>query len=328
MAQAWPMPAELPRLYAAASLKLWPHSSAALLTATTSAALCRGLIEACESVAGTLRYERTSAALCRGLIEAKVRNFPVSPSTGQLPRLYAAASLKPIPLDPRAIEGGRTSAALCRGLIEVKTTELRIGRLSRNCRREGRADMGHGIRRGGTVGSWQTLGQAGMSLRPGRATCLQCIRKRLTPSPPPPPPTRADLTTQSVRSHIRISSGGWRCASAIPTRYGASMRGRSEIRPSGADSTRTRRSTARTDSPSGCETRWRHFAGKVGTRPSWKAPARWNAVTKSANGRPERRQRRYRARYPAPGMSGGQEHSGSWVPSCGNGRGDALGRRG
>ena len=61
----------------------------------SSAALCRGLIEACRCGPRRRRpRRRSSAALCRGLIEARtaVRHC-TAPSWG-LPRLYAAASLK------------------------------------------------------------------------------------------------------------------------------------------------------------------------------------------------------------------------------------------
>ena len=60
-----------------------------------SAALCRGLIEAGmrgASVSGSRRY---SAALCRGLIEAASPARRSARWLLRIPRLYAAASLKP-----------------------------------------------------------------------------------------------------------------------------------------------------------------------------------------------------------------------------------------
>ena len=84
-----------PRLYAAASLKLPGAGAHGGAAREFSAALCRGLIEACRPDARPVHTGRFSAALCRGLIEAA--SVPRSPNTGpsSFPRLYAAASLKP-----------------------------------------------------------------------------------------------------------------------------------------------------------------------------------------------------------------------------------------
>ena len=158
----------IPRLYAAASLKQRAHQRAraenhaysaalcrGLIEAETplgrplqrprySAALCRGLIEACLTVSGSPRANPYSAALCRGLIEAgrcccrrggDPHRIPrlyaaasLKPGTRQrsrdgcarrIPRLYAAASLKHAHFAPTAIEETEYSAALCRGLIEA-----------------------------------------------------------------------------------------------------------------------------------------------------------------------------------------------------------------
>ena len=61
-----------------------------------------------------------SAALCRGLIEARRCASRSSGWARRFPRLYAAASLKPV----RGAGVGRGdvtfSAALCRGLIEAR----------------------------------------------------------------------------------------------------------------------------------------------------------------------------------------------------------------
>ena len=63
----------IPRLYAAASLKLMTQRTKAELKAAYSAALCRGLIEAALLGGRVLRGRQYSAALCRGLIEARAR---------------------------------------------------------------------------------------------------------------------------------------------------------------------------------------------------------------------------------------------------------------
>ena len=61
-----------------------------------SAALCRGLIEACAARPRRRGRDTFSAALCRGLIEAPLLDALESGSTASFPRLYAAASLKPV----------------------------------------------------------------------------------------------------------------------------------------------------------------------------------------------------------------------------------------
>ena len=84
-----------PRLYAAASLKLPRQFGTDTLHDGFSAALCRGLIEACPgrkcSATGSWRF----------------------------PRLYAAASLKRVVFYRLVSAIGGFSAALCRGLIEA-----------------------------------------------------------------------------------------------------------------------------------------------------------------------------------------------------------------
>ena len=98
--------ARIPRLYAAASLKQDLAERIPWSDLAYSAALCRGLIEArvlwTPSHRGCARY---SAALCRGLIEACGCALPSSVSRCCIPRLYAAASLKP---QPRELVLGRT----------------------------------------------------------------------------------------------------------------------------------------------------------------------------------------------------------------------------
>ena len=69
--------------------------------------------------------DRFSAALCRGLIEARsARHASMTlPATARFPRLYAAASLKRVPVlefvVDAPVEDVVYSAALCRGLIEA-----------------------------------------------------------------------------------------------------------------------------------------------------------------------------------------------------------------
>ena len=60
-----------------------------------------------------------SAALCRGLIEAVRRRAPSPGRRACIPRLYAAASLKPVRRDDGVQRRREYSAALCRGLIEA-----------------------------------------------------------------------------------------------------------------------------------------------------------------------------------------------------------------
>ena len=85
----------IPRLYAAASLKQDIDIFEDIDRGVYSAALCRGLIEAPARPRQEHRTASYSAALCRGLIEAS--NDPRTRSSVPLriPRLYAAASLKP-----------------------------------------------------------------------------------------------------------------------------------------------------------------------------------------------------------------------------------------
>ena len=60
-----------------------------------------------------------SAALCRGLIEAEQGYLVSEPGHLRFPRLYAAASLKRVPVLMAALAWLAFSAALCRGLIEA-----------------------------------------------------------------------------------------------------------------------------------------------------------------------------------------------------------------
>ena len=134
----------IPRLYAAASLKR--HSGRFEFGSKRgySAALCRGLIEANVLRVRIAPGRRYSAALCRGLIEAARGHCRMHPSMARIPRLYAAASLKPLACGGEGARDGRIprlyaaaslkhdvhrpqpldrarlySAALCRGLIEA-----------------------------------------------------------------------------------------------------------------------------------------------------------------------------------------------------------------
>ena len=141
--------ARFPRLYAAASLKRADPGEDTDLRHVFSAALCRGLIEACWGRRSRGRPSRFSAALCRGLIEAPRGWLHRGSSSRCFPRLYAAASLKrPLETDVRIGRGGFPrlyaaaslkqalhdepmlivtpfSAALCRGLIEASLSSLR-----------------------------------------------------------------------------------------------------------------------------------------------------------------------------------------------------------
>ena len=134
----------IPRLYAAASLKLAVAGRGGEFPGSYSAALCRGLIEADCHGGSRRRGGGYSAALCRGLIEASARGRRAAHRPRRIPRLYAAASLKPrrnrtrsnahrigIPrlyaaasLKPPILYTNcrvqpSYSAALCRGLIEA-----------------------------------------------------------------------------------------------------------------------------------------------------------------------------------------------------------------
>ena len=86
----------IPRLYAAASLKHDREGNHGACISMYSAALCRGLIEASMRHATIQVAPPYSAALCRGLIEARIRFSPYLLRTHRIPRLYAAASLKPV----------------------------------------------------------------------------------------------------------------------------------------------------------------------------------------------------------------------------------------
>ena len=109
----------IPRLYAAASLKPSPRCDGRDCSAAYSAALCRGLIEASGRWVRAARSTRYSAALCRGLIEAPDEAVDLAVELKGIPRLYAAASLKPHSGDRASGVPGEYSAALCRGLIEA-----------------------------------------------------------------------------------------------------------------------------------------------------------------------------------------------------------------
>ena len=86
-----------PRLYAAASLKPPTQEGLGHPRWRFSAALCRGLIEAAAGGQGSLPPACLfSAALCRGLIEAGATPAVPPTAPGRFPRLYAAASLKPL----------------------------------------------------------------------------------------------------------------------------------------------------------------------------------------------------------------------------------------
>ena len=90
-----------------------------LWSARFSAALCRGLIEAIDDEGHLcmhdLRFPRLYAAASLKPLE------PLTQACGApgFPRLYAAASLKLIVDQARVVVDGEFSAALCRGLIEA-----------------------------------------------------------------------------------------------------------------------------------------------------------------------------------------------------------------
>ena len=108
-----------PRLYAAASLKRTGVTAQQGDKPWFSAALCRGLIEAIRGSTTTTLASLFSAALCRGLIEARSAACSARPARRGFPRLYAAASLKPVDVLYSARNAWTFSAALCRGLIEA-----------------------------------------------------------------------------------------------------------------------------------------------------------------------------------------------------------------
>ena len=70
-----------------------------------------------------LRGDWFSAALCRGLIEACSSRRRSSIARPGFPRLYAAASLKPRVEEQAAHVPPGFSAALCRGLIEAQQAQ-------------------------------------------------------------------------------------------------------------------------------------------------------------------------------------------------------------
>ena len=137
-----------PRLYAAASLKRRVIDLGMLPADQFSAALCRGLIEACAPSCGTspsrARFPRLYAAAslkrvaadeCAGDLDSFPRLYAAASlkqgareAWGAMrdgfPRLYAAASLKQMRVAriDRAVE--LFSAALCRGLIEAREREM------------------------------------------------------------------------------------------------------------------------------------------------------------------------------------------------------------
>ena len=84
----------IPRLYAAASLKQQRPAGHSRGEGAYSAALCRGLIEAAAPPEHGRSMWRYSAALCRGLIEARLHHVRSGQDRAGIPRLYAAASLK------------------------------------------------------------------------------------------------------------------------------------------------------------------------------------------------------------------------------------------
>ena len=108
-----------------------------------SAALCRGLIEACYPVCATKRAKRFSAALCRGLIEAHVHLHLDIRVLDRFPRLYAAASLKRLTRGGRGPDRASFSAALCRGLIEASASAYHVLPASRFPRLYAAASLKH-----------------------------------------------------------------------------------------------------------------------------------------------------------------------------------------
>ena len=107
------------RLYAAASLKQPTHRLVVQAVRVYSAALCRGLIEACRNE----RYHHRANTCILGLYAAASLKRPTLEDFGAHPpgilRLYAAASLKHRDREHRRRRRQRYSAALCRGLIEA-----------------------------------------------------------------------------------------------------------------------------------------------------------------------------------------------------------------
>ena len=88
-------PRGIPRLYAAASLKLMASFPLTKPIKVYSAALCRGLIEASSTARCT---PRTTASIPRLYAAASLKHQPPEARrrcAGGIPRLYAAASLKP-----------------------------------------------------------------------------------------------------------------------------------------------------------------------------------------------------------------------------------------
>ena len=72
-----------------------------------------------------------SAALCRGLIEALETLCQIITTEEGIPRLYAAASLKRGSRRRHALRRRLYSAALCRGLIEALDSDQRLRTRSR-----------------------------------------------------------------------------------------------------------------------------------------------------------------------------------------------------
>ena len=128
-----PVETGIPRLYAAASLKLVPRIRLTMSLPYCgfgySAALCRGLIEALVGLVVIFRAGAILAGIPRLYAAASLKRgpetfAPILPGCG-IPRLYAAASLKPMPsAAPRRV-AARYSAALCRGLIEARQHHVR-----------------------------------------------------------------------------------------------------------------------------------------------------------------------------------------------------------
>ena len=86
-----------PRLYAAASLKLYIGQQLGFVATGFPRLYAAASLKHGRRMMTTLRAWTFSAALCRGLIEARFMSIPpLSPAHG-FPRLYAAASLKPVP---------------------------------------------------------------------------------------------------------------------------------------------------------------------------------------------------------------------------------------
>jgi len=113
-----PESSSYPRRFAAASLKRPALCSGGGRGSKLSAAIRRGLIEACSRGGRPRRCRALSAAIRRGLIEA-LRCLRCHPPHCCYPRRFAAASLKRMTPALQTRACASLSAAIRRGLIEA-----------------------------------------------------------------------------------------------------------------------------------------------------------------------------------------------------------------